>query len=822
MMEENGNAQSLIALALATKEIKGQIRTINEQSSTQTEQILALDKDKAGKDEVNTALADLKKSNETFHQQQDDKISTKADISYVDDIKQSLQDRDNEIAQALEAKASLLSVNELKSTVDSQNKTVLEKIKNHEQALEQKTTLQQVKTMIAEAELDDLTLEQVQREILSAVADKAATQAVNEKNQQQDDKISTKADISYVDDIKQSLQDRDNEIAQSLANKANTSALDELKEQLTTLVGTDIKNIADATKDKVTKGELQEVKDALATKISNTELSAGLQSKVNTATFNQKMGEITQSIEAKANSTHTHQMSDVVGLSNALNNKANAVHTHSFNAITDRPETYPPSQHNHTMDDITGLNDRLSALVSNEALQNLLKQYSPIAVKAAVEQLQNSLATKADNTQLESLRELIESVSGELSGANLSDLTNKASKDEVNVLKRELTTLINAKANATALSAYMTTEQATQLLGTKTSTATQVNAGNGLTGGGRLSGDVNIALGTPSKITANSTNTVSENTHSHEIDKASDTVAGIVKLSHETNGTDRTKAASEYALGQAVNALQVQVGNKVVTWDDLSNKPAQFNPTSHTHPWSQITGVPSFAPSSHTHRMDDISGLANALGNKLDVSGNAVSASKLAKTVRINGIEFDGTKNINIPVESVNVIDNLTTENANSALSANQGVVLKGLIDSKIDANGMVFAASKLTTPRRINGVSFDGTRDITIPIPNNAVSLHTDKGYIKFPDGTIIQWIEHPITLNSIDNLTQHLGFPISFPNKAASVSVSVIHPSSSSNVYAAHVTSLSRALCVVFLRKTTTQTAAGEYKIQMIAIGY
>ncbi|MFA9485479.1 MULTISPECIES: phage tail protein, partial [unclassified Moraxella] len=164
----------------------------------------------------------------------------------------------------------------------------------------------------------------------------------------------------------------------------------------------------------------------------------------------------------------------------------------------------------------------------------------------------------------------------------------------------------------------------------KADKSVEIIAGNGLTGGGSLSSDANIALGTPSKITAASTNTVSANTHSHEIDKASGSVAGIVQLSHKTNGTDKTLAVSEYALGQAVNALQAQAESRVVTWDNLSNKPSQF------------------APTSHKHRMDEILGLVNALNKKLDVGRSAPSAYKLARAVRINGIEFDGTQNITI------------------------------------------------------------------------------------------------------------------------------------------------------------------------------
>ncbi len=55
-------------------------------------------------------------------------------------------------------------------------------------------------------------------------------------------------------------------------------------------------------------------------------------------------------------------------------------------------------------------------------------------------------------------------------------------------------------------------------------------AGNGLTGGGTLEENRTITLGNPSTITDETDNTVSEESHTHKINKASTTVVGIVKL----------------------------------------------------------------------------------------------------------------------------------------------------------------------------------------------------------------------------------------------------------------------------------------------------
>ena len=65
-----------------------------------------------------------------------------------------------------------------------------------------------------------------------------------------------------------------------------------------------------------------------------------------------------------------------------------------------------------------------------------------------------------------------------------------------------------------------------------------------------------------------------------------------------------------------------------LTWNSISGKPSSFTPSSHTHAWSQITSIPSYAtrwptwaevtgkpssftPASHNHNMNDITDAAN-------------------------------------------------------------------------------------------------------------------------------------------------------------------------------------------------------------------
>lgn len=274
-------------------------------------------------------------------------------IKEVEIVEVGKEKHDETLQNSLAGKADKTEVDSLKESINENQTKVQEQLQSQDEKINTKLDESQVKALIAEAELDDLTLEQVQQEVIKQVADKASSRAVAEANQAQDTKIDSKADTSYVDNIKQSLEDKDGELEESLAGKAN------------------------------------------------------------------------------------------------------AAHTHSFDEITDKPETYTPSEHSHTIDDITGLNDRLSTLVSDETLQNLLKQYSPITVKTTVEQLQNSLEAKAGSRQLESLRELIQSVSSELTAKiqKLSDqmqevnnhLANKADADDLIAIRQKVESLESAR-----------------------------------------------------------------------------------------------------------------------------------------------------------------------------------------------------------------------------------------------------------------------------------------------------------------------------------------------------------------------------------------
>lgn len=136
--------------------------------------------------------------------------------------------------------------------------------------------------------------------------------------------------------------------------------------------------------------------------------------------------------------------------------------------------------------------------------------------------------------------------------------------------------------------------------------------------------------------------------------------------------------------------------------------------------WTDITGKPtSFTPSSHTHAIANITGLQTALDDKLAASVfnlHADSAlhitsdertawnAKLDKSVWDKAFYFVGDKlhvKLNLVGDGevsaygdgessgggiITIVDNLLSTAADCALSANQGRVLKSLIDGKISS----------------------------------------------------------------------------------------------------------------------------------------
>ena len=121
----------------------------------------------------------------------------------------------------------------------------------------------------------------------------------------------------------------------------------------------------------------------------------------------------------------------------------------------------------------------------------------------------------------------------------------------------------------------LATSRALKLLNdVSASVNTSITAGNGLTGGGTLAASRTLALGTPGTITASSTNAVQATGHTHAIDKASLTVAGVVQLSSATDSTADNMAATPAAVRAAMQAASQATATGTIAYFAGDSAPA--------------------------------------------------------------------------------------------------------------------------------------------------------------------------------------------------------------------------------------------------------
>lgn len=128
---------------------------------------------------------------------------------------------------------------------------------------------------------------------------------------------------------------------------------------------------------------------------------------------------------------------------------------------------------------------------------------------------------------------------------------------------------------------------------------------------------------------------------------------------------------------------------------------------------------------------DDI-GLDN-VDNTADANKVVASAGKLTTARKINTVDFDGTADITITAIDSTKVPLTRTVNS-KALSSN--IVLDktdiglNLVDNTADVSKEVLSATKLKTARTINGVSFDGTANITVADGTKVPTTTTVNGH--------------------------------------------------------------------------------------------
>ena len=137
----------------------------------------------------------------------------------------------------------------------------------------------------------------------------------------------------------------------------------------------------------------------------------------------------------------------------------------------------------------------------------------------------------------------------------------------------------------------------------KANKTTTLTAGNGLSGGGTLEINRTLKLGTPSKITGSTTNSVTATSHTHEIDNASTSVAGVVKLNNTLTSTSTTEAltaaqgkvlndrfVNDFLVNKTTNGYQKLPSGLIIQWGQVAS-----SATSGTFPIAFTVTPPYFS-----------------------------------------------------------------------------------------------------------------------------------------------------------------------------------------------------------------------------------
>ena len=353
----------------------------------------------------------------------------------------------------------------------------------------------------------------------------------------------------------------------------------------------------------------------------------------------------------------------------------------------------------------------------------------------------------------------------------------------------------------------------------KAASATAVNAGNGLTGGGNLNASRTITLGQPGQITAQSQNAVQSSGHTHAIDTATTSRAGIVQLESGTGSQAEDRAATPKAVkaaydkaveaANAVRAFSIPAASTsragiVQLADRISNAAADAGKTPTTAAVNRAIdelgeNVLGRIGQANT-RIDNavaLTGDQTITGAKIfqaDIKASASTAHAAADRYIRLGADATGAYAVNSKSNKVLYLKhdgNLTYDGHN--------VLLVRDISSAVnldDSNKVASAAAVKT--------AYDAAAAASAAVQNMALTGNAaENGWLKLPNGILMQWgkatiegvhrqkeIFFPVTFGEIYSIASSAYFPNA--NYWGDMAAGVVIRSYTKNKFAAQVDSI------------------------------
>lgn len=280
--------------------------------------------------------------------------------------------------------------------------------------------------------------------------------------------------------------------------------------------------------------------------------------------------------------------------------------------------------------------------------------------------------------------------------ANMTDIQNVI--DQIDDL-----TTADIQGLDTALAAIET--DITELQTDKADKTTAVSAGNGLSGGGDLSTNRTITLGTPETISGSSTNSVSADGHTHtiSIDK---TDVGLGQVDNTSDLDKPVSTAQQTALDAKIDDSEKGAANGVVPLDANAKidtiylSDAVLGQVQYEGTWNSATNTPTL-PSIPTEKgiyyVVDTAGTFESI--EFDVGDWIIS----------NGIEWQKVDNTDAVTSVAGRTGNVTLTKTDVGLSN---------VDNTSDLNKPISTATQdaLDLKANIDSPSFTGTP--TAPTP--------------------------------------------------------------------------------------------------------
>lgn len=237
----------------------------------------------------------------------------------------------------------------------------------------------------------------------------------------------------------------------------------------------------------------------------------------------------------------------------------------------------------------------------------------------------------------------------------------------------------------------------------KAEKTTTITGGNGLTGGGNLASNQTITLGTPSSIGADSTNSVTQTSHTHAIAKASTTTAGIVALSDSLTEDSNVKALTAKQ-GKILDGKKADLNSP-----NFTGKPTVPAPQSGSDD-TQIATT-QFVNAIVRSEVAKVALKANGLSETLNEEiASKASKSDLTLKANINSPTFSGSVKAPTPASNSNDTTVATTEFVKSGLN------------SKAEKTTTVTAGNGLT-----GGGNLTENRTISLGTPSTITGTSTN-----------------------------------------------------------------------------------------------